>query len=144
MKRCLPIVLILMLFTGLLSCTDLTAYNLEDFIPPLMDTETQYPYVEKIVVARLETDDSVELTEWADHNNVRMQFEEQKCVRRESTKEITEGFSVTFYTTDGEVAVLIPVEADAYQADYVYIDGYEFEMLANGVDTFYFESLLAE
>ncbi len=144
MKR-IPILLSLLIITvGLVSCGELRAYDLDDFIPPLMNIETQYPYVEKIVVAKTETGESVELTEWADHNNVRMQFEEQKCVRRESTKEITEGFSVTFYTTDGEVTVRIPVEAEAYQADYVYIGEYEFEMLANGVDTFYFESLFAE
>jgi len=144
MKRRVCLLSVFLLLLGLVSCGELTAYDLDDFIPPLMDIETQYPYVEKIIVTKTETGETVEFTEGEDHNNIRMLFEEMKCVRREKAPEVNTGFNVSFVTTKETVNVFIPVEAEQYQAGYVYIGEYEFEFLANGVDTFYFESLFKE
>lgn len=141
MKRFFAMISAWFLCVCLMSCGELTAYNLGEFLPPLTNIETQYPYVETIVVTKLETGESVELTEWMDHNIIRMQFEELQCVRREKTVQADKGFSVTFVTVGEDVTVLIPVEEGAYQADYVYIGEYEYEMLAYGVDLFCFESL---
>ena len=144
MKRISFFLCALLLAFGLMSCGEVTAYYLEDFIPPLMDINTQYPYVQKIVVTKTETGETAEFTEWADHNKIRMMFEEMRCVRREKSAETTMGFTVSFITTNETVDLFIPAEEGQYQADYVYIGEYEFEFLANGVDTFYFDSIFAQ
>ena len=144
MKQFVLFIAIFLLALGLTSCGELTAYNLEDYLPPLYDIETQYPYVEKIIVTKTETGEIVEFTEWSDHNRIRMMFEEMKCARREKAPDTTVGFTVSFVTVNETVELFIPLAEGQYQADYVYIGAYEFEFLANGVDTFYFESLFAE
>lgn len=144
MKRFVLFITVFLLALGLTSCGELTAYNFDDFIPPLNDIETQYPYVEKIIVTKTETGEAVEFTEWSDHNKIRMMFEEMKCARREKAPDISVGYTVSFVTVNETVDIFIPVVEGEYQSDYAYIGGYEFEFLANGVDTFYFESLFAE
>ena len=144
MKRIVSIFSALVMLVSLASCGGTTVYNLSDFIPELMDIETQYPYVRRIVVTDLETGENVEFTDGAEHNRIRMQFEQMKCIRTKKTADFTEGYSVRFTTTDGTVEVLIPVVEGEYQATYVYIGQYEYEMLANGVDVMFFESLFEE
>ena len=144
MKRFVLLFTVLILTVGLMSCGDLTAYDLEDFIPPLMNIETQYPYVEKIIITKTETGETAEFTEWADHNRIRMLFEEMKCARREKAPEVATGFQISFVTVNETVDVFVPVENGAYQANYVYIGEYEFEPLVKGVDIFYFESIFAK
>jgi hypothetical protein len=86
----------------------------------------------------------VEFTDGMEHNRVRMQFEQMKCIRTKKKAAVDVGYSVRFTTTDGVVEVLIPVEAEMYQATYVYIGQYEYEMLSNGVDIMFFASLFEE
>jgi len=144
MKRIAFFLCALLLTFGLISCGEVTAYYLDDFIPPLMDSNTQYPYVQKIIVEKTGTGETVEFTEGVDHNRIRMLFEEMRCIRREKSAETVVGFKVSFVTTNETVDLFIPAEEGQYQADYVYIGEYEFELLANGVDVFYFESIFEE
>lgn len=130
---------VLMCVTG---CTDLMTYNLSDIIPELMDMETQYPYVEKIIVTKIETGETVTFAEGTEHDRIRMQFEEIQCVRKKNTAEVTSGYSVNFITTDGNTEVLIP-ETD-YQAKYVTIGDYRYELLVNGIDLTFFASMFEE
>ena len=122
-------------------CGETRVYNLSDVLPPLMDLETQYPYVERITVTDLATGETVRYTEPAEHNLIRMQFEQKECVREKGTPTVTEGYSVTFITTDGKMEVIVPAAADAYQAPSVYINGYEYEFLLYGVDLPFFAGL---
>lgn len=123
-------------------CTELVVYNLSDIIPELMDMETQYPYVEKIIVTKIETGNSVTFTEGTDHDKIRMQFEEMQCVRKKSTAEVTSGYSVNFITTDGNTEVII--HGTDYQAKFVTIGDYQYELLINGIDITFFAAMFEE
>ncbi len=144
MKRILVLFFaaVLVLF-GLFACDKTTAYLLDDFIPPLMDKETQYPYVTEITVTDIATGEIKTFTDGTDHNRIRMIFEELECVRTKAEAEVVAGYAVTFVTTEESVTITIPM-AESYLARYVYIGEYEFEILRSGVDTAYFTSLFAK
>ncbi|MBE6599219.1 MAG: hypothetical protein E7638_07245 [Ruminococcaceae bacterium] len=131
----------LLIFTA---CTEPAVYNLSDFIPPLMNIETQYPYVESIAVCELSTGETVTLTDAAEHNRLRMHFEELQCLRAKGETDAEHGYSVTFFTVDGEVEFVIPTVEGSFFARFLYTDGYCYEILTKGVDTAYFASLFDE
>lgn len=127
-------------------CTEPTVYNLSDVIPALIDPETQYPYVEKIIVTKLETGETVEFTEGTDHDRIRMQFEEIQCVRKKHERGNVgrTGYTVNFITTDGSTEVYIYNNTVSYQANAVCIGEYRYDCLASGVDQTFFENLFTE
>ncbi len=145
MKRILSLLLTAMFAVlTLTACTEPVVYRLDDFIPPLMDIDTQYPYVTEITVTDLAAGDTVAFTEGADHNRIRMQFEELECLRTKDFRAVTEGYAVSFITTNETVTLTIPKEKDTFLSTFVYIGEYEFEVLRMGVDTAFFASLFEE
>lgn len=140
MKR-VPAILLATFCVALAFSACLATFNLSDVLPALMDAETQYPYVEKIVVTKLESGEFVEFTEGIEHDEIRMQFEEIHCVRSKEDVTLQSGYSVRFITTDGSVEVQIPTNEESYRASCVYIDGYRYDFVNSGVDQTFFASM---
>jgi len=141
MKR---IVLLLMaalfILPGLTGCQEPMVYNLSELIPELMDIETQYPYVEKIIVTDTETGEQMEFTEGVDHDRIRMQFQDLQCIREKESGSVP-GYLVSFVTTDGTTDVLVVSREGSYLTNAVVIGGYRYECLISGVDQTFFAGL---
>ena len=117
-------------------------YQLDDIIPELMDTQTQYPYTTAVVVNDKTTSEQIEFTEGVDHDKIRMQFEGIKCYLEKlaPTYNYRDGvkFTVTFVTTDGDVSI------EVISKDTCVIDGYIYHAMTSGIDLVFFESLFAD
>lgn len=114
-------------------------YQLDDIIPKLMDTKTQYPYTTSVVVEKDSTGERLDYTEGTDHDKIRMQFEGIKCYRDKLTEsdDYEDGvqYTVTFVTTDGEVAI------EVISKDTCIIDGYVYHAMTSGIDILFFDNL---
>ena len=139
-RRIIAAVLLLIFaicFTGCRKTPGL--YQLDDIIPKLMDTKTQYPYTTSVVVEKDSTGERLDYTEGTDHDKIRMQFEGIKCYRDKLTEsdDYEDGvqYTVTFVTTDGEVAI------EVISKDTCIIDGYVYHAMTSGIDILFFDNL---
>lgn len=123
-------------------------YDLGTLLPELIDTSTQYPYIERIVIEDLESGKSVEITDGGEFDRIRMQFEGVQCIREKTTGTLEYQYSVSFYTTDGRTVVMIgKPEFSSYVAYRFTIGGYDYDSLLDGgtgVDTTVFAGFFAE
>ncbi len=137
MKKIFAMLMLLLMLTA---CGTPGLYVLDDYIPELIDIETQYPYTEKITVMNCTTGAELEYTDGEMHDNIRMHFEGIQCTR-DKVKEnavYTPLYEVTFYATDMTTTVTV-LSDSAYL-----IGGYRYDAITSGVDLMYLENLFAE
>ena len=134
MKRVIAFVCAFICLAMLSSCDAPGVYSLNDSLPPLIDSETQYPYVQSVDVTNSDGN-TVTLVSSAEMDNIRMKFEGIKCVKEKSPEPSEILYTVTFNTNDGKYTISVISE------DKLIIDGVAYDVLRGGADLFYLASL---
>ena len=134
MKRVIAFVCAFICLAMLSSCDAPGVYSLNDSLPPLIDSETQYPYVQSVDITNSDGN-TVTLVSSAEMDNIRMKFEGIKCVKEKSPEPSEILYTVTFNTNDGEYTISVISE------DKLIIDGVAYDVLRGGADLFYLASL---
>lgn len=134
MKRVIAFVCAFICLAMLSSCDAPGVYSLNDSLPPLIDSETQYPYVQSVDVTN-SAGNTVTLVSSAEMDNIRMKFEGIKCVKEKSPEPSEILYTVTFNTNDGKYTISVISE------DKLIIDGVAYDVLRGGADLFYLASL---
>ena len=134
MKRVIAFVCAFICLAILSSCDAPGVYSLNDSLPPLIDSETQYPYVQSVDITNSDGN-TVTLVSSAEMDNIRMKFEGIKCVKEKSPEPSEILYTVTFNTNDGEYTISVISE------DKLIIDGVAYDVLRGGADLFYLASL---
>lgn len=134
MKRVIAFVCAFICLAMLSSCDAPGVYSLNDSLPPLIDSETQYPYVQSVDVTNSDGN-TVTLVSSGEMDNIRMKFEGIKCVKEKSSEQSETLYTVTFNTNDGEYTISVISE------DKLIIDGVTYDVLRGGADLFYLASL---
>lgn len=134
MKRVIAFVCAFICLAILSSCDAPGVYSLNDSLPPLIDSETQYPYVQSVDVTN-SAGNTVTLVSSGEMDNIRMKFEGIKCVKEKSPEQSEILYTVTFNTNDGEYTISVISE------DKLIIDGVAYDVLRGGADLFYLASL---
>ncbi len=113
---------------------------LDEVIPELMDITTQYPHVEKVTVTNGATGESIEYTDPAMQDNIRMIFEGVQCTRKKGNGVSADEplFTVTFHAVDGDTVIYV-LSGSSYV-----IGEYTYKAITFGVDTVYLENLFVE
>ena len=113
---------------------------LDEVIPELMDITTQYPHVEKVTVVNGGTGESIEYTDPAMQDNIRMMFEGVQCTRKKGSGTAAGEplFTVTFHALDGDTVIYV-LSGSSYV-----IGEYTYKAITFGVDLVYLENLFAE
>lgn len=138
MKRLIFILTAVLTLVLLVSCDAPGVYKLDESLPALIDSSTQYPYTTEIRVTKESTGETLSFTDGVDHDRIRMQFEGIKSIRERDDGSLTAEYSVTFVTTDGEKTIQI-----VSSEDYI-MDGYHYEVMRSGIDMFFFEGLFEQ
>ena len=134
MKRVIAFVCAFICLAMLSSCDAPGVYSLDDSLPPLIDSETQYPYVQSVDVTNSDGN-TVTLVSSGEMDNIRMKFEGIKCVKEKSSEQSEILYTVKFNTNDGEYTISVISE------DKLIIDGVAYDVLRGGADIFYLASL---
>lgn len=134
MKRVIAFVCAFICLAMLSSCDAPGVYSLDGSLPPLIDSETQYPYVQSVDVTNSDGN-TVTLVSSAEMDNIRMKFEGIKCVKEKSPEPSEILYTVTFNTNDGKYTISVISE------DKLIIDGVTYDVLRGGADLFYLASL---
>lgn len=134
MKRVIAFVCAFICLAILSSCDAPGVYSLNDSLPPLIDSETQYPYVQSVDITNSDGN-TVTLVSSAEMDNIRMKFEGIKCVKEKSPEQSEILYTVTFNTNDGKYTISVISE------DKLIIDGVAYDVLRGGADLFYLASL---
>ena len=134
MKRVIAFVCAFICLAMLSSCDAPGVYSLNDSLPPLIDSETQYPYVQSVDITNSDGN-TVTLVSSAEMDNIRMKFEGIKCVKEKSSEQSETLYTVTFNTNDGKYTISVISE------DKLIIDGVAYDVLRGGADLFYLASL---
>ena len=134
MKRVIAFVCAFICLAILSSCDAPGVYSLNDSLPPLIDSETQYPYVQSVDITNSDGN-TVTLVSSAEMDNIRMKFEGIKCVKEKSSEPSEILYTVTFNTNDGKYTISVISE------DKLIIDGVAYDVLRGGADLFYLASL---
>ena len=134
MKRVIAFVCAFICLAILSSCDAPGVYSLNDSLPPLIDSETQYPYVQSVDITNSDGN-TVTLVSSGEMDNIRMKFEGIKCVKEKSPEQSEILYTVTFNTNDGEYTISVISE------DKLIIDGVTYDVLRGGADLFYLASL---
>lgn len=134
MKRVIAFVCAFICLAILSSCDAPGVYSLNDSLPPLIDSETQYPYVQSVDVTNSDGN-TVTLVSSGEMDNIRMKFEGIKCVKEKSPEQSETLYTVTFNTNDGKYTISVISE------DKLIIDGVTYDVLRGGADLFYLASL---
>lgn len=134
MKRVIAFVCAFICLAILSSCDAPGVYSLNDSLPPLIDSETQYPYVQSVDITNSDGN-TVTLVSSAEMDNIRMKFEGIKCVKEKSPEQSETLYTVTFNTNDGKYTISVISE------DKLIIDGVAYDVLRGGADLFYLASL---
>lgn len=134
MKRVIAFVCAFICLAMLSSCDAPGVYSLDGSLPPLIDSETQYPYVQSVDVTNSDGN-TVTLVSSGEMDNIRMKFEGIKCVKEKSPEQSETLYTVTFNTNDGEYTISVISE------DKLIIDGVAYDVLRGGADLFYLASL---
>lgn len=134
MKRVIAFVCAFICLAMLSSCDAPGVYSLNDSLPPLIDSETQYPYVQSVDITNSDGN-TVTLVSSAEMDNIRMKFEGIKCVKEKSPEQSEILYTVTFNTNDGKYTISVISE------DKLIIDGVAYDVLRGGADLFYLASL---
>lgn len=134
MKRVIAFVCAFICLAMLSSCDAPGVYSLNDSLPPLIDSETQYPYVQSVDITNSDGN-TVTLVSSAEMDNIRMKFEGIKCVKEKSPEPSEILYTVTFNTNDGKYTISVISE------DKLIIDGVTYDVLRGGADLFYLASL---
>lgn len=134
MKRVIAFVCAFICLAMLSSCDAPGVYSLDGSLPPLIDSETQYPYVQSVDITNSDGN-TVTLVSSAEMDNIRMKFEGIKCVKEKSSEQSETLYTVTFNTNDGEYTISVISE------DKLIIDGMAYDVLRGGADLFYLASL---
>lgn len=134
MKRVIAFVCAFICLAMLSSCDAPGVYSLDGSLPPLIDSETQYPYVQSVDVTNSDGN-TVTLVSSAEMDNIRMKFEGIKCVKEKSPEPSEILYTVTFNTNDGKYTISVISE------DKLIIDGVAYDVLRGGADLFYLASL---
>ena len=134
MKRVIAFVCAFICLAMLSSCDAPGVYSLDGSLPPLIDSETQYPYVQSVDITNSDGN-TVTLVSSAEMDNIRMKFEGIKCVKEKSPEPSEILYTVTFNTNDGNYTVSVISE------DKLIIDGVTYDVLRGGADLFYLASL---
>lgn len=134
MKRVIAFVCAFICLAILSSCDAPGVYSLDGSLPPLIDSETQYPYVQSVDVTNSDGN-TVTLVSSGEMDNIRMKFEGIKCVKEKSPEQSETLYTVTFNTNDGEYTISVISE------DKLIIDGVAYDVLRGGADLFYLASL---
>lgn len=134
MKRVIAFVCAFICLAILSSCDAPGVYSLNDSLPPLIDSETQYPYVQSVDITNSDGN-TVTLVSSGEMDNIRMKFEGIKCVKEKSPEQSEILYTVTFNTNDGEYTISVISE------DKLIIDGVAYDVLRGGADLFYLASL---
>ena len=138
MKKRITAALLVLIMLTLSGCGSFKVYDINEIIPPLIDVTTQYPYTEKITVTKCDTGETLEFTEGADHDLIRMQFEGIPAIREKlkASASVNPLYEVTFYTTEGSVTVSVLENKFNFA-----IDGYMYETMRSAIDLLFFENL---
>lgn len=134
MKRVIAFVCAFICLAMLSSCDAPGVYSLDGSLPPLIDSETQYPYVQSVDITNSDGN-TVTLVSSAEMDNIRMKFEGIKCVKEKSSEPSEILYTVTFNTNDGKYTISVISE------DKLIIDGVTYDVLRGGADLFYLASL---
>lgn len=134
MKRVIAFVCAFICLAILSSCDAPGVYSLNDSLPPLIDSETQYPYVQSVDITNSDGN-TVTLVSSGEMDNIRMKFEGIKCVKEKSSEQSEILYTVTFNTNDGKYTISVISE------DKLIIDGVAYDVLRGGADLFYLASL---
>lgn len=134
MKRVIAFVCAFICLAILSSCDAPGVYSLNDSLPPLIDSETQYPYVQSVDITNSDGN-TVTLVSSGEMDNIRMKFEGIKCVKEKSSEQSETLYTVTFNTNDGKYTISVISE------DKLIIDGVTYDVLRGGADLFYLASL---
>ena len=134
MKRVIAFVCAFICLAILSSCDAPGVYSLNDSLPPLIDSETQYHYVQSVDITNSDGN-TVTLVSSAEMDNIRMKFEGIKCVKEKSREPSEILYTVTFNTNDGKYTISVISE------DKLIIDGVAYDVLRGGADLFYLASL---
>lgn len=134
MKRVIAFVCAFICLAMLSSCDAPGVYSLDGSLPPLIDSETQYPYVQSVDVTNSDGN-TVTLVSSGEMDNIRMKFEGIKCVKEKSSEQSETLYTVTFNTNDGKYTISVISE------DKLIIDGVAYDVLRGGADLFYLASL---
>lgn len=134
MKRVIAFVCAFICLAILSSCDAPGVYSLNDSLPPLIDSETQYPYVQSVDITNSDGN-TVTLVSSGEMDNIRMKFEGIKCVKEKSSEPSEILYTVTFNTNDGKYTISVISE------DKLIIDGVAYDVLRGGADLFYLASL---
>ena len=134
MKRVIAFVCAFICLAILSSCDAPGVYSLNYSLPPLIDSETQYPYVQSVDITNSDGN-TVTLVSSAEMDNIRMKFEGIKCVKEKSPEQSETLYTVTFNTNDGKYTISVISE------DKLIIDGVAYDVLRGGADLFYLASL---
>ena len=134
MKRVIAFVCAFICLAMLSSCDAPGVYSLDGSLPPLIDSETQYPYVQSVDVTNSDGN-TVTLVSSGEMDNIRMKFEGIKCVKEKSPEQSEILYTVTFNTNDGKYTISVISE------DKLIIDGVAYDVLRGGADLFYLASL---
>lgn len=134
MKRVIAFVCAFICLAMLSSCDAPGVYSLDGSLPPLIDSETQYPYVQSVDITNSDGN-TVTLVSSGEMDNIRMKFEGIKCAKEKSPEQSETLYTVTFNTNDGKYTISVISE------DKLIIDGVTYDVLRGGADLFYLASL---
>ena len=134
MKRVIAFVCAFICLAMLSSCDAPGVYSLDGSLPPLIDSETQYPYVQSVDITNSDGN-TVTLVSSAEMDNIRMKFEGIKCVKEKSPEQSEILYTVTLNTNVGKYTISVISE------DKLIIDGVTYDVLRGGADLFYLASL---
>lgn len=132
MKRFLALAVSVILMLSLFSCDAPGVYKLSDNLPPLIDPQTTYPYVQSVDITDNTSGEAVTLEESSQLSTVRMQFEGIKCIKDNINGALL--YTVTFNTTGDPFTIYV------YENEMLMIDGVSYSVERGGIDLFYLAS----
>ena len=141
MRRILSCLLTVLFAICLL--TGCRAYTLTDYLPDLINRETQLPGITSIEVKRLSDGAVVILTEAADLNKMMLHVDGIQGVRTEETLEkfsetYPPMYQIAFCESDMTIALIVCGDEEFY------LGGYSWLAVRGGMDLFYLDALFAE
>ncbi len=132
MKRFFALTAVVILMLSLFSCDAPGVYKLSDNLPPLIDSQTTYPYVQSVDITDNTSGETITLEESSQLSTVRMQFEGIKCIKDDLDGTLL--YTVKFNTT-GE-----PYTIYVYENEMLMIDEVSYSVERGGIDLFYLAS----
>ena len=135
MKHIISTFFTIVLLISLVSCDAPGVYKIDDDLPPIINSETQYPYILSVDVTDEITGNTVTLVSSSDIDTIHMKFEGIKCTKNDSVSSDSCVYTVSFNTDTDSFSIGVISETE------LIINSTGYEAMRGGADMMYLAGL---